>query len=115
MLAAKAGKGWYRNPDRGELLIANVGPPRFDGKLHAFRPPIKRWNAPLPDPDELPPGSKIWCSSWDFTKAYKQAYAKLLVWDGGEECLLAPLCTRCFGKEEARLAAASSSSSSESN
>ena len=112
VLSSAAGKGWHRNPDSAELLVSNIGPPKFDRKLHSLRPPHKKWRQPLPEPEDLTAGTKIWCSTWDFVKAYGKHHAVFVVWDGGEECNLLPLCSRCFGKEELRQAAPASSSSS---
>ena len=39
ILGNKSVKGWSRFPDLGELLLSNIGPPQYDGKLRALKPP----------------------------------------------------------------------------
>ena len=102
-------KGWHRVPKQNEILVANVGPPNYDGKLHSMRPPLcvigtlptlSNWEHAC---------SKTWCS-WKFLEVGSRA--ELHSWDNAvDKHGEAPLCGRCFGKQA--VAASSSSASSD--
>ena len=104
-------KGWYRRPRNREILVANMGPPNFDGKLHPLRPP-QYSSSPLPDISEWQPGtSRTWCG-WDFRAP--DVIAQLQVWNTAEDDWeTSPLCGRCFGKRKGKKPSSSSSSDSE--
>ena len=111
ILSTTAVKGWHRFPEKSELLVANIGPPEYSGKLHALRPPHMGWTGPLPSMDTWQSDNKAWCS-WDFIAAWKDGgRSKFYIWSGNEEEeAQTPLCSRCFGKENLRKQKASSSS-----
>ena len=112
ILSTAAVKGWHRFPGKAELLVANIGPPDYTGKLHALRPPRMNWTEPLPAMDDWLFDNKAWCS-WDFMAAHSDGKrSEFCVWSGNEEGSQAPLCSRCFGKEDLRKQHVSSSSSS---
>ena len=80
-------KGRHRKPRRNELLVANIGPPNFDGKLHSLRPPVCI-DGPAPNFNEWEPTCSIaWCS-WNFTAA--GARARLQTWTGNDDNLATP-------------------------
>ena len=102
-------KGWYRKPKHKELLVSNIGPPNYDGKLHSQRPPQFCEGSPPKLCDWHPTCNKAWCG-WKFRDA--EARAELVVWDDNDEDSSSlPLCRRCFGKRRAK--ASSSSTDSE--
>lgn len=105
-------KGWHRDPQMQELLVSNVGPPEYSGKLHALRPP-RLHSGPPPTWDEWDASdSKAWCGGWDFVAAKDRA--EFVIWDGTDELKATPRCNRCFGRGESKVAHSSSSSSSSS-
>ena len=104
-------KGWHRVPEMGELLVANIGPPEYSGKLHSLRPPQLHHGPPPQIGDWHPRIGKAWCS-WNFVAA--GARAEFSVWDNGEECKQAPLCFRCFGRPKQEDSAAETLSSGSS-
>ena len=114
ILGNDAVKGWARKPKKNELLVSNIGPPNYDGKLHSLRPPLCI-SGPAPAIDAWEPTcTKPWCGGWNFMAA--KARASLHVWKGNESDLLMPLCKRCFGEGAPDdLAAGSASGSSESS
>ena len=114
ILGNKSVKGWSRFPDVGELLVSNIGPPQFDGKLHSLKPPRKWKGTPPSLADwDFAAGSKAWCS-FNYQEAADRC--KFKVWDPKNDELLAlPICRRCFGKPEARTLRVLSSSSSGSS
>ena len=102
-------KGWHRRPKNKELLVANIGPPNYDGKLHPLRPP-QYWSGTLPDLSDWQPTTvKTWCG-WNFRAP--EVVAQLQVWDTAEDDHeTAPLCGRCFGKRKGKKPSSSSSDS----
>ena len=105
-------KGWHRKPDINELLVANIGPPQYDGKLHSLRPPQLHFEEP-PQWDEWTGCGKTWCGGWKFKAAKERKEFK--IWDDSEEMHQAPLCVRCFGKPPPAIPVNKSSSSSSSS
>ena len=101
--------GWHRVPDLHELLVSNIGPPNYDGKLHSLRPPKIHHEAP-PAWDEWTGNGKTWCGGWNFVAAKHRK--EFVVWDDSDEMKVAPICGRCFGKVESKALSSSSSSSS---
>jgi hypothetical protein len=95
ILGNAAIRGWHRAPGIGELLVSNLGPPEYSGKLHALRPPQFHRGPPPAISDGPSTISRAWCS-WNFSAAC--ATAEYIVWDNSDECKLYPLCLRCFGK-----------------
>lgn len=105
-------RGWHRLPDKSELLVANIGPPDYSGKLHALRPPHLGWTGTLPAIADWAADPKAWCS-WDFVAAGKRA--EFHIWTEEDIDSHSMLCSRCFGNEDLRKHKASSSSSSSSS
>ena len=101
-------KGWYRKPKHQELLVSNIGPPNYDGKLHSQRPPQFCSGEPPALCDWQPTHNKAWCG-WKFRDA--GARAELIVWDAnGEESSSLVLCNRCFGKRRTKKSSSSTDS-----
>ena len=113
ILGNEAVKGWIRKPMKNELLVANVGPPNYDGKLHSLRPPLCI-SGPAPSMDSWEPAcTEPWCGGWNFLAA--GARAQLHVWLGSEPDIIQPLCKRCFGEGSPDDLAADISSSGSSS
>ena len=112
ILGNRSVKGWSRIPNKSELLVSNIGPPQYDGKLHSLKPP-RQWSGQPPTMSEwdFANGAKAWCS-FDFKEA--AARCEFKIWRGKHDQAEFPLCGRCFGKPEARKAVPSSSSSESS-
>ena len=114
ILGNEAVKGWTRKPKKNELLVSNIGPPNYDGKLHSLRPPLCI-SGPAPAIEDWEPTcTKPWCGGWNFMAA--GARASLHIWKGSDSDIIMPLCKRCFGEGTPDdLAAGSSSGSSSSS
>jgi integrase len=112
ILGNRSVKGWSRIPNKSELLVSNIGPPQYDGKLHSLKPP-RQWSGQPPTMSEwdFASGAKAWCS-FDFKEA--AARCEFKIWTGKHDQVEFPLCGRCFGKPEARKAVPASSSSESS-
>ena len=110
ILGNQSVKGWHRVPDMDELLVSNIGPPNFDGKLHSLRPPQLHLGIPPAWDEWTGSSTKAWCNGWDFIAAKERK--EYVVWDGSDEMKLLPLCGRCFGKVTKKVSSSSSASSS---
>ena len=110
ILGNQSVKGWHRVPDIDELLVSNIGPPNYDGKLHSLRPPQLHLGIPPAWDEWTGSSTKAWCGGWDFIAAKERK--EYVVWDGSDDMKLLPLCGRCFGKVTNEASSSSSASSS---
>lgn len=109
ILGNTAVKGWHRDLQLQEILVSNVSPPEYSGKLHALRPP-RLHPGPPPTWDKWDTSDfKAWCGGLDFVAAKDRV--EFVIWDGTDKMKATPRCNRCFGKRESKVTHSSSTSS----